>query len=232
MLFQIEYNSPYLTIEKILNTYMRNEMAYHGIKVAVGATPCFYFVFSPERRGQFLARFAEIHELHGGTEHLVEGNKIFTSGVDIIVESSNQIPWNKVAFFSEDCIGLQSDVVERDFHPWIRTRILTETLVNEFLEYKHFVSIYHVDKVEGKIPSIDKEFLWGVCATGCRWRLVPEPMYSPYSMSVAVYEPDYYKYLFAVMDFETAVRFAGDHAQEKIYENIETQSRKITNPLF
>lgn len=144
-----------------------------------------------------------------------------------------------VAEFPEDKIGVfpmenirafdQDQIVWVDYHPWLYTRILETGDTFGPFDFFPFVTIASLME-ENNFTIVQKDFLFRVERTGCRWRIIQEPKHSPYDISVCVYEPDYYQYIFDVMDFDTALRFAGDHASDKIRWTIEQTTKKLLHP--
>lgn len=143
----------------------------------------------------------------------------------ITIEQAENWPNDKIALVPDTDLELKANyqVVIKDFYPFVYTRP-QDGLLWMSLGYYHYVYVAHFQKYKGKIDSVDKALLWHIESTGARWVIIEEPTFSPFACSVAVYEPDYYNYLFKTLDFDTAVRFSGDHAIDKLEQRIQEKA--------
>ena len=151
-------------------------------------------------------------------------------GFDLSIEGAHNWPDDKIALIrNQDLIPKgPGEVIFKDFYPYVYTRHQIRKGDGTSWskpDYYQYVTIAQFEK-KGAVTVIDKSFLWCIELTGSRWCIVQEEHFSPFEYAVCVYEPDYYRYVFAVLPFDVAVRFCSDHALEKLQISINGAGRK------
>ena len=152
-------------------------------------------------------------------------------GFDLSIEGAHNWPDDKIALIrNQDLIPKgPGEVIFKDFYPYVYTRPeqIRPGDGMSWLEpdYYQYVTVAQFEK-KGGATVIDKSFLWYIELTGSRWCIVQEEHFIPFEYAVCVYEPDYYRYMFAVLPFDVAIRFCSDHALEKLQISINEAARK------